>query len=106
MFNQLARQYIQKLIRIRKMLLKSNLNRRDQVYLRQIVTNLDKYLLAFNYSNYQFAGFWEKHHHEIAELIPGEGSKSHNKLLNEFKKLDCQARELRIQNAEFRMQNI
>jgi hypothetical protein len=37
------------------------------------------------------AGFWLSHKTQIAELIPGEGAKSHETLLDKFKKLDFEA---------------
>lgn len=97
MFNQLAKQYIQKLIRIRTKLLKSHLNRRDETNIAFIICEFNRYLNAYDYNNWQMAGFWLSRETQIAELIPGEGSKTHDKLIGEFKKLDYQAKRIKTE---------
>jgi hypothetical protein len=100
MFNQQARQYVLMLIRIRTMLLKCHRNHRSETNIARIITELTRYLNAYVYDNKKMAGFWLAHRTQIAELIPGEGSKSHEILYETFIKLDFEASILNACHAE------
>ena len=86
-----ARGFIRSLIAIRLRLLKTHSNRRSEMHITAIISELSRYLNAYNYSNEQMAAFWLKHKQQIAELIPGEGSKSHTSLTEKFIELDSKA---------------
>lgn len=106
MFNTSAKAYIKSLCSIRSRLLKTHSNHRSETHLASIVCELNRYLNAYDYNNWQMAGFWINHKTQIAELIPGEGSKTHKTLVEKFKELDKKAvfiTECKMKNVECTM---
>jgi len=85
MFATDARKYIEKLIRLQKIIEQKGYRRVDQVSVSQARTHLKKQLDFYRYdTDEKMHGFWEHNRNEIRTLIPNDTSKSFMKLMNEF----------------------
>lgn len=78
------RSFLIKVIRIRKMLLKTERNHRNKMAVTCDVEFLERHMAANTYTEDQWKYFFQRHAEKIYNIIPGNGCKSHEKLLTEF----------------------
>lgn len=79
--------YIQKIIRIRKRLLKNNRSYKNSVLVLNDIEFLEKHLAANHYNDKTIASFFIRHSDRIYNLIPGCGCKINPRLNAEFYEL-------------------
>jgi hypothetical protein len=84
-----VKDYVKKVIRIRKRLIADNKSRMSKVLALHHINHLEKYLKAYAYDkDYQMAGFWIRNRGRVMDLLPGSGSNSHTELVNELNNID------------------
>jgi hypothetical protein len=91
MYSVEAKSYIIKVARIRRLLIAKHASQKNNTEMVKAISELMLYLNAYNYTDRQMAGFWQKHKNKIYDLIPGEGSGNHNAFIQKFQNLDAQA---------------
>lgn len=80
--------FVCSVIAIRKRLLKNDVSRRNKMLMWQTLTTLEKLIMVNRYDEDRLmAGFFIRHAQEIESLIPGTGSKLHEKWAQRFVEL-------------------
>jgi len=80
--------FVCSLIAIRKRLLKTERSLKNKMRMAKTVENIDRLLIANRYDNDRLmASFFIRHSEELEEIIPGAGSKLHEKYQERFKSL-------------------
>ncbi len=88
-----GRLYVQKLIRMRKALIRKGVN--SLVYAPEAVEELDRLLQFWSYStSAKMAHFINNKSEKIMYLIPGPNCRAHKSLLSEFNSLYVQSRQI------------
>lgn len=82
------RKYIQKVIGIRKHLIKSGDSHINEALAWKIINEIETLLSTYNYPEPQMIRFWRRKKDKIIELLPGTSSRSHTALFNEFCEID------------------
>lgn len=84
-----VKKYVLKVIRIRKKLIAEGKSKMNNTLAADTINQLEKYLGNFPLNkDYQMANFWRRNAGKILQLIPGQGSKLHDQLVNEFNDID------------------
>jgi len=87
-FSLKARQWILSLISQRKLLIKTGHSKINEQEASVAIRDLELYLGAYSYANpLQMARFINGHKAQIASILPGMGSASHEKKQKEFEAL-------------------
>lgn len=85
MFANEARQFIEKLIRIQRVIERKGYKRIDQPAVSKAREHLSKQLEFYPYdTDEKMKGFWERNQPEIRTLIPSETHPAFRKLMTEF----------------------
>lgn len=79
-----APEYLAKIIRIRKRLLKCDKGYRNKLAVMSDIEFIERHIAANNYTAEQMQAFFERHSYRILNIIPGNGCKTHERLFNEF----------------------
>jgi hypothetical protein len=90
MYCHTAKNYINKLIRIRTRLINDGTNRKNTMQMASDIDFLKKHLEAYTYTNRTMAMFFIRNAVKIHELIPVY-SGGYNSLIEEYKELYAQA---------------
>jgi hypothetical protein len=89
MYHKKVRDYIKKVIRIRKRLIAEGKSRLNLPLAWHHINHLEKYLKYYPYNkDYQMASFWRRNAAKVLELIPGQSSRIHDELVHEFNDID------------------
>jgi len=89
MYHTRVKKYVLKVIRIRKKLIAEGKSRMNDHLAADTIRHIERHLGAFPFRyDYQMANFWRRNAGKILQLIPGQGSKLHDQLVNEFNDID------------------
>lgn len=89
-----AQKFIRLAIRQRRALISSRVSKKNIALMNRHCTTLQNYLNAYRYTDKQMAGFFIRHSNEIREILPGENSKAHEKILRTYYDLYYEAKQL------------
>ena len=87
-FSIKTRQWLQAVIRQRKMLLATGRSKVNDQAARAAIADLELYLGVYQYSKpLQMAAFINGHKQQISSILPGAGAPAHEKKLREYNAL-------------------